>query len=336
MAEVREATRPAVADTGALESLELRVRDHWRRHSVVAPGETVLMLLSGGPDSLCALDLLTRVHDGSVRALVVDHGLRDESAIEAERAAGLARDLGIAGRVERVEVEPGASVQDAARVARWTAARRAARDIGATCIATGHTADDQAETVLFRIARGTGRSGALGMAARDGDIARPILCLEASETRRWCRERGLDPVEDPSNEDPRFARVRVRADALPALERVHPGARAHLVDLAELLRDEAELIEPLVDDAWRRCETEVGLAVGPLLEEHTAVQRLLIRRLLERAGAPGEARGRRSVERARDLLVTGSRMTLPGPVDVRVRGGVLSARPERSGERARR
>jgi tRNA(Ile)-lysidine synthase len=327
MATDRVDTHPSAHATPRLEELEQRVVEHCHRHGVLRPGESVLALVSGGPDSVCALDLLTRVHDGPLGALVVDHGLREDSDIEAERAAAVAESRGVHTYVERVDVAGGASLQDAARGARWGAARRVAAREGASVLATGHTADDQAETVLFRIARGTGRSGALGMAPRDGDIARPVLCLTADETDAWCRERGLSTVEDPSNADPRFARVRVRNDALPALERVHPGASSHLADLAELLRDEAEILEPVIEAAWSRCAREEGLATDALAAEHPAIQRLLLRRLLENAGAPGEARARRGVERARVVLMSGSAATLPGAVDVTARDGVLVARP---------
>lgn len=321
----RVVAHPSEQGAAELTTLEERVVEHCRRHSVLVTGESALVLLSGGPDSACALDALVRVHRGPIRALVVDHGLRAGSDREAERAAAIAEALGVGCAIEQVEVGATASLQDAARVARWEAARRVAATVGATCIVTGHTADDQAETVLFRIARGAGRTGALGMAPRTGDIARPVLCLRASETRHWCQERGLAPIQDPSNADSRFARVRVRTDALPALERVHAGAGAHLADLAELLRDEAEVLEPIVDAAWQRCQCGDGLAVESLRAEHDAIQRLLVRRLLGQAGAPGEALGRRSVERARGVLATGAAATLPGPVDVSVQGSVLVA-----------
>src|SRR5690242_18661232 len=209
-------------------------------------------MVSGGADSLCLMHLLARLHDGPVDVLAVDHGLREGSAAEAAGVAAAAGGLGLTAHVETLGLPAGPGVQARAREARLSAARRIAAREGHAVIATGHTASDQAETVLFRMARGTGRTGALGIAARNGDLVRPLLVLEAHETRAWCAAHGLEPVRDPSNDDPRHARARVRHGLLPALAAVHPAAGRHVAALADALRDEAELLAPLVDAAWAR------------------------------------------------------------------------------------
>src|SRR5262245_34032687 len=184
-------------------SLVARVADYCARHDLLTAGGPVLALVSGGPDSTCLAHVLREIHDGPLPALVVDHGLRPEAGGEAEAAAVAMRALGLPVRLERLGLRPGPGAPERGRAARLAAARRAAAEEGADRIATGHTASDQAETVLFRLARGTGRTGALGMAPRRGALVRPLLCASGAETRRWCADRGLRTIADPANDDRR-------------------------------------------------------------------------------------------------------------------------------------
>jgi tRNA(Ile)-lysidine synthase len=280
-------------------------------------------MVSGGADSLCLMHLLTRLHDGPVGVLAVDHGLRDGSAAEAARVAEAARGLGLRAHVESPGLPRGPAVQARARDARLAAARRVARREGYVRIATGHTASDQAETVLFRMARGTGRTGALGMAPRSGDLIRPLLVLEADETRAWCAAAGLVPSEDPSNADPRHARVRVRSGLLPALADVHPAAARHVAAFADVLRDEAALVAPLVDAAWDRAARPGGLDPDALLGEPEPMRRLLVRRLVAGAGLPGDALGAEPVARVIALLEGGGAVALPGDGRAALERGLL-------------
>lgn len=306
-------------------ALEPRVADHSRRHGLLPSGRPVLAMVSGGADSTCLMHLLSLIHDGPVGVLAVDHGLREASRHEAEGVRDAAAALGLPAHVEHLGLAPGPGVQDRARAARLTAAARVAREHGYARIATGHTASDQAETVLFRLARGAGRTGALGMAPRRGELVRPLLCATAAETRRWCAERGLAVVEDPSNSDPAHARVRVRAGLLPALAAIHPGAEAHLAAAADLLRDEAELLEPLVEEAWDRVTAGPGLDPGALAGQPRAMRRLLARRLIAEAGLGGDALGGESVARALETAVDGRRRNLPGGGGVTLERGRLVA-----------
>ena len=217
----------------------------------------------------------------------------------------------------------GPGVQARAREARLAVARAVAAREGYARIATGHTASDQAETVLFRMARGTGRTGALGMAPRSGDLVRPLLVLEARETRAWCAAHGLDPVRDPSNDDPRHARSRVRHDLLPALAEVHPAAGRHVAAFADILRDEAALIAPLVNAAWARAARGGGLDPAALRAEPESMRRLLVRRLVADAGLPGDALGAEPVARVLALLDGGGAAALPGDGRAEVVRGLL-------------
>jgi tRNA(Ile)-lysidine synthase len=301
-------------------SLEARVAEHCRRHALLPAGAPVLAMVSGGPDSTCLMHLLARLHDGPVTVLTVDHGLRPEAAREAGGVLDAAARLGLPARLERLGLAPGPGAPARARAARIAAAERVAAEAGAVRIATGHTAGDQAETVLFRMARGTGRTGALGMSPRRGAWIRPLLAVAPAETRAWCARHGLETVADPSNRDPAFARTRVREGLLPALRAVHPGAERHLAALADALRDEAELIAPLVDAAWARCARGEGLDAALLAGEPPPLRRLLARRLLEQAGLPAEARGAEGVARALAAAEDGRAADLPGGRVARERG----------------
>jgi tRNA(Ile)-lysidine synthase len=215
------------------------------RRDVIARGESVLVACSGGPDSVALLDALARLAPPrNIRLAVchVDHGLRDGSAGEADAVEALAEQRGLQFRAVHVAVDPGGSLQDRARAARHRALADVARDAGATAIALGHTADDQAETVLMRALSSATPHSLMAMAERNGPLARPLLRVWREQTIAYCAAVGLDFLDDPSNADPRFLRSRVRHQLLPALEQTFPGARRRLATLA---RRQRELLEPV-------------------------------------------------------------------------------------------
>ncbi len=190
--------------------------------------------VSGGADSL-ALLVLAVAAGCEVTAVHVDHGLRDQSAAEAEVVRAAAAAAGAGFRSERVMVEPGTNLEARARAARY-------RVLPADVL-TGHTADDQAETVLLNLVRGAGLDGLAGIAPGP---RRPILGLRRHETRSLCRLLGLTPVDDPSNADPVHRRNRVRHELLPLLDAIaQRDVAAVLARQAPLLRDEAELLDGL-------------------------------------------------------------------------------------------
>jgi tRNA(Ile)-lysidine synthase len=307
------------------DGLRRRVAAYVDDNGLLPAGASVLALVSGGADSTCLMHLLPALHPGRTAVLSFDHGLRPGAAGEAAAVIASAGALGLDAWSLRLGVDPGPGLQERARQARYAAARAHAAAHGFGLIATGHTASDQAETVLFRLARGTGRTGAMGMAPESHGVVRPLLCVTRDETRAWCADRGLAVVDDPSNDDARFARTRVRHGLLRALDDVHPGAELAVARFADRLRDEGELLDAVVDAAWERCAAAGGLSCGALAGEHPAVARLLVRRLLDGAGVAADAA---RVDRVLALARDGGRpVQVPGGLIAVDRGVVVAERP---------
>jgi tRNA(Ile)-lysidine synthase len=294
------------------------VRAAVRATGLLPPDTPVLVLLSGGRDSTCLLDLAVAL-GAQASALHVDYGLREDSAADAEHCRDLCDALGVALEVERPRRPEGAgNLQAWARDVRYAAAARR----GGT-VAAGHTASDQAETVLYRLAASPGRRALLGMAPREGLLVRPLLVIRRDETAAYCRERGLRFKEDPTNASGAFARNRVRHQLLPALAAVHPAAEDNVRRTAELLREEAAVLDELVAEVLGgRSEIEVArLAALPL-----ALARLVVRRLAEDAlGAPVP----RAARRTGDVLALrgDGALDLGDGARARVRAGILRFEP---------
>jgi len=282
----------------------------------------VVVLFSGGRDSTCLLDLAVRL-GADVSALHVDYGLRPDSAGDAEHCARVCASLGIELAVQRPRrPEDAGNLQAWARDVRYGVAARlaAARDAD---VAAGHTASDQAETVLYRLAASPGRRALLGMAARDGRLVRPLLGITRAETAAYCRARGLAWREDASNASDAFARNRVRHELLPALQSVHPAAEENVRRTAELLREEAAVLDEFVAgvlDGREEIELDRLAALPP------ALARLVVRRLAE--GATGTVVPR-AARRTGDVLALGSdgALDLGNGARARVRAGILSFEP---------
>jgi tRNA(Ile)-lysidine synthase len=244
-----------------------------RATGLVRSGEPLVVLLSGGRDSVCLLDCAVAL-GARVTALHVNYGLRPEADADERFCRELCEQLGVPVVVERAGAPEG-NVQAWARDVRYAAAARLDGDIAA-----GHTATDQAETILYRLAASPGRRALLGMSPREGRIVRPLLAVTREETAEHCTARGLTWREDPSNASDAFARNRVREGLVAELRRVHPAAEANVVRTAALLREEAAVLDELVATALAGGDT---IALDHLAALPRALARLIVRRLAEDA-----------------------------------------------------
>jgi tRNA(Ile)-lysidine synthase len=274
VAEIRLAVRTALAD--------------------LPEGATVVVALSGGADSLAlaaAVGFEAPKRGLRAASVTVDHGLQEGSDAVASRAAQAAARLGLDPLVVTVEVGADGGPENAARDARYGVLRDAALDVRAAAVLLGHTLDDQAETVLLGLARGSGATSLQGMAADREDEdgvrwLRPLLGVHRETTRAFCAASDLEFWDDPHNLDPRFARVRVRERVLPALEsELGPGIAEALARTAEQLREDAEafdeMIHETIEDIVEHAEAGISVSVAALTANPAALRNRIIRLVVD-------------------------------------------------------
>ncbi len=298
--------------------IEQEVREAVRAGGLLAPARPLVVMLSGGRDSTCLLDvaLALRGADG-LSALHVNYGLREQAGADERHCAELCARLGVQLEVVSAGEAAEGNVQAWARELRYREAGRAARARGGA-IAAGHTASDQVETILYRLAASPGRRALLGMAAGErlqadagAPLIRPLLALTREQTAAYCQARGLRWREDESNSDERYARTRVRHGLLAALRAVHPAAEANVLRTAALLREETELLDGLV-------AAELGgrasIAIARLRELPAALARLIVVRLAEDAAGTYVPQAGDRVEEILALAARG------GPAELHIGG----------------
>jgi tRNA(Ile)-lysidine synthase len=342
-----------------------------RGEGLLAGDAPLVVMLSGGRDSVCLLDLAVEIH--GVRALLalhVNYGLRPEADEDERHCRELCARLGVELEVVRARRPEGAgNLQAWARELRYREAERLAgefdvrkidpaarahtrvrarggvaeeRPIPSTAdarieaageaaltaedearIATGHTASDQVETILYRFAASPGRRALLGMASREGRVVRPLLGVTREQTAAYCRARALRWREDASNDDERFARARVRSGVVPALRAVHPAAEENVLRTAKLLRAEAEALEALIDAELRDASS---IAIERLRSLPPALARLIVIRLAENAAGTFVPQAGGRVAEMLALAERGGRAELHvgGLVAAVIEGGRLS------------
>lgn len=260
-------------------------------------GRPLLVACSGGADSLAlaaaAVWQRRRESAAPVIGVTVDHGLQEESTSQAQRVVTQLAELGVDETVSvRVRVAgAGRGPEAAAREARYAVLAEVAGRFDAAVVALGHTLDDQAETVLLGLARGSGARALRGMRAaysEDGvRFERPFLGLRRAQTEAACRAQGIEWWDDPHNRDPRYARSRVRHDVLPVVEReLGPGIAEALARTGRLLSADEALLTALTEEAMTDYDPEVGFEVAALSARPEALRLRMLREAALRAGVP--------------------------------------------------
>lgn len=298
---------------------------------LIPAGSRVLCALSAGPDSVMLTHLLATHAQQlgiTVAAAHFTHGLRPEDADrELALAQSLCRSLSVplfhdSGDTAACAREQGIGTEEAARLLRYRFLRRTAAEWGAHLIATGHHRDDQAETVLFRLARGTGTDGLRGIPQLENGLVRPLLGVTRARILQYLEQHGLPCAQDPSNQSLDYARNRLRHQVLPALEQVHPGAAGNIAAAAELAAADRDFIAPYAAALADRAEpTGSGwrIPVQELQQAHPALRGRAVRLLCGRLGC---SPGLRHVE-AVLALSHGQKACLPGGIIARRQYGDL-------------
>ncbi len=311
-----------------MSKLAATLQQLYRQRPWWPAGSTVIVAVSGGPDSLTLLHVLGQLAPGHGWRLVVahlDHQLRPDSADDAAFVAATAAAWGWPCAVARADVAAQAlarreGLEAAARAARYDWFAALAQQHGAAAVALGHTADDQAETVLLRLLRGAGPTGLAAMRPRlvrdDGlVVARPLLAVRRSAVAAYCADHGLAPRLDPSNLAPQFVRNRVRAELLPLLVTYNPAAVAALGRTAQRCAEEDDCLTALLDAAWPGLAEvspgRVTLGRAALAALHPALQRRALRRAVALLGDLTEL-GADHLDRMLALVAAGrGRLQLP-------------------------
>jgi tRNA(Ile)-lysidine synthase len=294
--------------------LTTKVKQTIKRFGMLKPGDRVVVAVSGGPDSVCLLSILQALakdFDLTLHIAHLDHMFRGrESAGEALFVEGLAKKLGIPASVKTIDVpafcrERGVSPQEGARTVRYDFLHGVATAVGASRIATGHTADDQAETFIMRLLRGAGVAGLSSIPPVRDDIIRPLIEVTRSEVLNYMKEAGLEFMTDPSNAKPLYLRNKIRLAVLPVLKQYNPRIVQRLALEAALLRDEDEAVETYLEALSSRMIRQGKDGVVFKREPFNALPQAFKRRLFRNAvdladggfaGLPRLSRGLSSIQ----------------------------------------
>lgn len=275
------------------------IRATIRRHAMLAGGERVLIGVSGGADSVALLAALIAIAPAlrlELHVLHVDHQLRPDSASDGAFVEAIARRLGVPVTVARVDVPRGGSLEAAARGVRHAALEAAADRVGAVRIALGHTADDQAETVLMRLLEGASVRGLAAIPPVRGRIVRPLIETRRRDVEAALREAGLAWIEDPTNRDPKFLRNRMRHEILPLLASTHDGdVVPALARAAALAREATDALDQLAGRELQRLVTleddgALTLSIGALRALPSYVAPEVLRQAAARLGGTAPLR----------------------------------------------
>jgi tRNA(Ile)-lysidine synthase len=298
-------------------------------------GDKVIVAVSGGADSLALAYALSAEAEKvaiTVIGVTVDHQLQAASSVQAEKVVAQLSKFGLSCVIKKVTVDIKEGLEASARKVRYEALSEVAEKENAVAVFLGHTKDDQAETVLLGLARGSGTRSLSGMAHHNGIYVRPLLEITRTQNEEFCKEVGLDYWNDPHNQDSQFARVRVRTEALPVLEKsIGPGISDALARSAHLLRDDADAL-----DHWAKREENhldlLDLDCSHLETLPRAIRTRILRAAIYAAGAPSGSVSAEHVSAVEALISAWNgqgALNLPGGVKVERISGRLSLSPHR-------
>ena len=324
----RAITLSLMAETTPLYQIRLAVRSELED---IAAGDSVLVAASGGADSsalAAALLLECRAKSIKVIALIIDHGLQKNSADVTHETKRTLTKIGYENiEIRRVTVEIIDGLEASARRARYQALSDVANSHNAVAIFLGHTRDDQAETVLLGLSRGSGSRSLSGMAARVDRYRRPLLAITRAQTEAACEEAGIKFWQDPHNQSMEFTRVRVREVVLPTMEKeIGPGISDALARSAKLLRDDADALDYLSDEIFSKLEP-ASLDISKLESQPRAIRTRILRKAIYLAGAPQGSLSAEHIEPVEALITAWKGqgpISLPGGVTVARISGRLS------------
>ena len=324
----RAITLSLMAETTPLYQIRLAVRSELED---IAAGDSVLVAASGGADSsalAAALLLECKTKSIKVIALIIDHGLQKNSADVTHETKRTLTKIGYENiEIRRVTVEITDGLEASARRARYQALSDVANSHNAVAVFLGHTKDDQAETVLLGLSRGSGSRSLSGMAARVDRYRRPLLSITRAQTEAACEEAGIKFWQDPHNQSMEFTRVRVREVVLPTMEKeIGPGISDALARSAKLLRDDADALDYLSDEIFSKLEP-ASLEISKLESQPRAIRTRILRKAIYLAGAPQGSLSAEHIEPVEALITAWKGqgpISLPGGVTVARISGRLS------------
>jgi tRNA(Ile)-lysidine synthase len=314
--------------TDAIVEIRSAVRAHLQQ---LEAGDTFLVAVSGGADSLALAYALKKESEPlalQAIAVTIDHQLQSQSTAVAEKTSEQLRSFGYTEvLIEKVDVSTESGIEAGARDARYQALSSIAKKLNAARVFLGHTRDDQAETVLLGLARGSGTRSLSGMAIENGIYLRPLLAITREQTEKACKEIDVEYWNDPHNINAEFSRVRVREEVLPIMEeKLGPGIAAALARSARLLRDDADALDDIATSAMDSMNL-ADLDATALAELPRAIRSRILRSAIYAAGAPTGSISAEHVA-AIEALVTSwhgqGALSLPGGVKVERISGRLS------------
>ena len=315
-----------------------KVRKFMEKHHMIGQGDFIAVGVSGGADSVCLLLLLCELkqeYDLELCAVHINHGIRREAFKDQEFVENLCRRrkvpwITFSEDVKGTAEKQSMSLEEAGRMIRYRCFRKVLDMHGGGKIAVAHHQNDQAETMLYRMSRGTGIQGLKGMEAVRADVIRPLLCLKKEEILAYLKEKDQDWMEDASNEDNTFARNKIRNQVIPALTKVNARAVEHIVSLSEEIEEWSRYLEEQLSEAWKACVKQEGkgrlIDTGRFLEEPEPIRRLLAKQAIEQAAGRKKDIEKVHIQSFCDLAFreTGKSIDLPyGLIGRKTYGGLL-------------